>query len=144
MIDALIGGKLYGTAQQRTAQNGKGFVTAKVRASASDGEVFFVNVITFSESTGAALLALGDGDTVALSGTLTPKVWTDRSGETRPTLDLMAHAVLSAIRSSGGARPCAPRPGRARQTTRRLRSTMTICEARPRARGSSGVIGERG
>ena len=96
MIDALIGGKLYGTAQERTAQNGSGFVTAKVRATGSDGETLFVNVISFSESVAAALLALGDGDTVALAGTLTPKVWTDKHGEARPALDLMAHDVLSA------------------------------------------------
>jgi hypothetical protein len=30
-----------------------------------------------------------------LSGALTPKVWTDREGNARPALDLVAHAVLS-------------------------------------------------
>jgi single-stranded DNA-binding protein len=96
MIDGLIAGRLYGTAQRRTGQNGKTFVTAKVRAASSDGESLFVNVITFSESAGAALLGLDDGDSVALAGTLTPKVWTDKHGEARPALDMVAHGVLTA------------------------------------------------
>lgn len=95
MLDGLIGGKVYGKPAARTGQNGKRFVTAKVRAAGGDGESLFVNVITFSESTGAALLALDDGDSVALSGALTPKVWTDKNGETRPALDMVAHAVLT-------------------------------------------------
>jgi single-stranded DNA-binding protein len=96
MIDGLLGGKLFGTANSRTGQSGKTFVTAKVRAAGGDGESLFVNVIAFSESAGAALLALSDGDSVALSGTLTPKVWTDRNGETHPGLDMVAAAVLTA------------------------------------------------
>ncbi|WP_233863021.1 single-stranded DNA-binding protein [Paraburkholderia adhaesiva] len=96
MIDGLIAGRLYGTAQTRTGQSGREFVTAKVRASTSDGEALFVNVITFSDSTAAALLALEDGDAVSLAGTLTPKVWADRHGEARPALDMVAHAVLTA------------------------------------------------
>lgn len=96
MIDGLIGGKLYGTAQQRTGQSGKVFVTAKVRAAASDGESLFVNVVAFAPVVQDALLSLGDGDTVALAGTLTPKAWTDKHGDARPGLDMVAAAVLSA------------------------------------------------
>ena len=33
---------------------------------------------------------------MALSGTLTPKVWTDRNGEIHPGLDMVAAAVLTA------------------------------------------------
>lgn len=96
MIDGLIAGKLYGKSARRTGKNGKPFVTAKVRAAAGDGETLFVNVITFSNIVGDALLALDDGDSVSLSGALTPKVWTDSKGESRPVLDLVAHAVLTA------------------------------------------------
>jgi single-stranded DNA-binding protein len=96
MIDGLIAGKLYGKSARRTDKNGKPFVTAKVRAAAGDGEALFVNVITFSENVGDALLALDDGDSVSLSGALTPKVWTPPNGEPRPVLDLVAHAVLTA------------------------------------------------
>ena len=55
----------------------------------------FVSVIAFDDAPCKALLALSDGDSVALSGSLTPKVWTDREGNTRPALDLVAHQVLT-------------------------------------------------
>ena len=95
MIDALIAGRLHGQPTQRAGKNGKGFVVAKVRAAAGDGESLFVSVIAFDDAPCKALLALSDGDSVALSGSLTPKVWTDRDGNTRPALDLVAHQVLT-------------------------------------------------
>ncbi|WP_175691631.1 single-stranded DNA-binding protein [Burkholderia anthina] len=95
MIDGLIAGKLYGTANAKGGQNGKTFVTAKVRAAAGDGESLFVNVIAFDDKAKDALLALDDGDSVSLAGTLTPKVWIDKKGAARPALDMVAHAVLT-------------------------------------------------
>ncbi|MCK4121068.1 single-stranded DNA-binding protein [Ralstonia pseudosolanacearum] len=96
MIDGLIAGKVYGKPAERTGQSEKHFVTAKVRAASGDGESLFVNVIAFAEAARAALLALGDGDSVSLAGALTPKVWTDKNGQARPALDMVAHAVLTA------------------------------------------------
>lgn len=96
MIDGLIGGKVYGKPGERTGQSGKRFVTAKVRAAAGDGESLFVNVIAFDGDAQAALLALDDGDSVTLSGALTPRAWTDKNGDVRPALDMLAHAVLTA------------------------------------------------
>ncbi|WP_066742940.1 single-stranded DNA-binding protein [Cupriavidus sp. D384] len=95
MIDGLIGGKVYGKSAERQGQGGTTYVTAKVLAPSGDGESLFVNVIAFSDEVRAALLALDDGDSVALSGTLTPKVWTDKNGDTRPALDMVAHGVLT-------------------------------------------------
>lgn len=95
MIDGLIGGRLYGLPVQRKGSTGKHYVTAKVRAAAGDGEALFVNVITFSDKVGAALLALDDGDSVSLSGALTPKAWMPPNGEPRPVLDMVAHAVTT-------------------------------------------------
>lgn len=95
MIDGLIGGKLHGKPARRVGQSGKAFVTAKVRTPTANGEALFVNVIAFSESVGASLLALDDGDSVSISGALTPKAWTDRSGEAKPSLDMVAHALLT-------------------------------------------------
>ena len=96
MIDALISGKLYGQPTERTSKTGKPFALAKVRAAGGDGESLFVNVIAFDTAPCTALLALGDGDSVALSGSLTPKVWTDKEGNARPGLDMVAHHVLTA------------------------------------------------
>lgn len=95
MIDALIGGRIHGKPTQRTGNNGKPFVVCKVRTPLAEGESVFVNAIAFDKDVAAALLALDDGDSVSLSGALTPKVWTDKNGEARPSLDLVAHAVLT-------------------------------------------------
>ncbi|RQT12283.1 single-stranded DNA-binding protein [Burkholderia contaminans] len=95
MIDGLVSGRLYGEAQIGTGQNGKRFVTCKVRATAGDGETLFVNVIAFNDDVQTALLALGDADSVSLSGALTPKVWTDKNGLVKPALDMVAHGILT-------------------------------------------------
>jgi len=96
MIDAIISGKLHGQPQQRTSSNGKPYATAKVRAATGGGESLFVNVIAFSDTVQAALLVLDEGESIALSGELTPRVWIDRQGNARPSLDLLAHAALTA------------------------------------------------
>ena len=96
MIDGLVSGKLFGAPQSRKSRSGSDYVTAKVRAAAGDGEALFINVIAFSQSAGEALLALADGDSVALAGSLTPKAWVDRQGDAKPSLDMIAHAVLTA------------------------------------------------
>jgi single-stranded DNA-binding protein len=96
MIDGLISGRLYGTAQVRTGQHGTHFVTCRVRATAGDSESLFVNVIAFDDIVKDALQALDDGDSVSLAGALTPKVWTDKQGNVKPALDMVAHAVLTA------------------------------------------------
>jgi len=96
MIDGLIAGKIYGQPMQRTGTaSGNPFVVAKVRTAAGDGESIFVNVICFDTDTGHALLALADGDSVAMAGTLTPKVWTDKTGIAKPALDLVCQQLLT-------------------------------------------------
>lgn len=94
MIEALVSGKLYGQATQKTARSGNPFTTAKVRVPAGD-ESIFCNVIAFNDPAQAALLALGDGDAVALAGTLKPGVWVDQRGQARPSLDMTAAQVLT-------------------------------------------------
>ncbi len=96
MIDGLVSGRLVGTAEQREGKNATRFAVAKVRASAGDGESVVVNVIAFAADACAALLALDDGDAVALAGGLTPKVWSDKQGNTKPALDMVATRVLTA------------------------------------------------
>ncbi len=96
MIDGLVGGRLYGTAQVRTGQHGTHFVTCRVRATAGDGEIIFVNVIAFDDTVRETLEALDDGDSVSLAGSLTPKTWIDKQGNVKPALDMVAHGVLTA------------------------------------------------
>ncbi|MGH8290610.1 MAG: single-stranded DNA-binding protein [Steroidobacteraceae bacterium] len=95
MIDALIAGHVHGKPQARTSKNGNRFATTNVRASLREGNTVFVNVIAFDSAAVNALLALEAGDAVTLAGELTPKVYTPASGEPRPSLDLLAHAVLT-------------------------------------------------
>lgn len=96
-IDAFLTGKLHGAAQRRAgATSGRQFVTAKVRAAVGDADAVFVNVVAFSETAGAALLAL--------AGTRKPAAWTDREGNARPSLDLVAAEVMTLVQFEG--RPC--------------------------------------
>lgn len=111
MIDALITGRLYGHAEERAGQAGSTFVTCKVRVARDDADAVICNVIAFDEAVRGTLLALGDGDSVALSGALTPKVWTDKQGNARPALDLIAHAVLTVYHVARRRRAAHGRPG---------------------------------
>lgn len=96
MIDTLIAGRLYGSAKQGTGKNGNTYTTAKIKAAAGNGETLLCSVIAFDDKAQAGLLALDDGDSVALSGSLTPKVFQAKDGEYRAGLDMVAHAVLTA------------------------------------------------
>ena len=96
MIDALISGRLHGAPQARTSKTGSQFVTAAVRVPTKDNGSMFASVIAFSGTACRALLALQEGDAVALAGELTPKLYQPKGGgEPRASLDLVAHAVLS-------------------------------------------------
>jgi hypothetical protein len=96
MIDGLIAGRLMGDASRRVDKAGRTFIVARVLARSRADEEFIVNVIAFDEAPGAALLALADGDALSLAGALTPKVWTDKQGVVRPSLDLVAAQVMTA------------------------------------------------
>lgn len=95
MIDGLLAGRVFGEPERRAGKAGSSFVVAKVKAQAGDGDICLVNVIAFDAEVCRALLALRDGDALTLSGSLSPKVWTDKQGNTRPALDLVAHKILS-------------------------------------------------
>ena len=59
-------------------------------------DTLFVDVIAFDDDVQTGLLALNDADSVALSGALAPKVWTDKNGLVKPALDMVAHGLLTA------------------------------------------------
>lgn len=96
MIDALISGKLYGAPKQGEDKTGNPYTTAKVKVAAGNGDMLLCGVIAFDSAAQTALLALEDGDSVAMSGSLSPKVYQTKDGEYRPGLDMVAHAVLTA------------------------------------------------
>jgi len=95
-IDALIQGRMHGAPRERTSKTGSPFVTAMLRVATRDGGSLFASVICFNGTGCKALMVLGDGDSVAVSGEATLKLYQPRDGgEPRPSLDLLAHAVLS-------------------------------------------------
>ncbi len=96
MIDALIAGKIHGQPAQRTSKAGRPFAVCKVRVATGAEDSIFVSVIAFDSDPVNAILALNQGDSVALSGSIKPGVWTDRDGNTKPSLDMTAHQVLTA------------------------------------------------
>lgn len=102
VIDGLVAGRLVGEAEMRDGKNATQFAVAKVRAAGGDGEPVLVNVIAFVPEACAALRALQDGDAVSLVGALTPKVWTDKQGNTKPVLDMVASRVLAMASQSEG------------------------------------------
>ncbi len=100
MIEGLVSGHLVGLAETRQGKNGSAFTLAKIKTSTADPDNIIVNVITFSTEASIALIALDDGDALTLSGSLTPKVWTDKQGNTRPALDMIATQVLTAYHAN--------------------------------------------
>lgn len=96
MIDGLVAGRLMGEASRRVDKAGRGYVVARVLARNRVDDEYIVNVIAFDDAPAAALLALADGDALSLAGGLTPKVWVDKQGVARPSLDMVAVRVLSA------------------------------------------------
>lgn len=94
MIDALMIGTIHGQATKRTSANGSDYAVCKLRAAAGETS-YLVNVIAFSQTAMNGLLALGVGDSVAVVGNITPKIWTPDGGAPRITLDMTAHGILS-------------------------------------------------
>ena len=95
MIDALTGGSLHGTPVNRIGASGKAFVGAKVITPTGNGDRVLVNVIAFDENVRNALMTLNNGDSVALSGMLTPRVWTPPNSEPRAALGIVAHSITT-------------------------------------------------
>lgn len=111
MIDALISGKLHAHPEQRSSKNGKPYATAKMTAAGGDGQSLFVNCIAFDDAPVAALLALAAGDSLAVAGSATPKVWTDREGNHRPAMDMVVAQVLTAYHVQRKRRAMHPQQG---------------------------------
>jgi single-stranded DNA-binding protein len=95
MISGLVSGVLIGKPQKRQSTKGKPFVTAKLRATGASGESTYIDIIAFSQSAAGALLAMGGGDSLAVSGPITTKVWNNKNGETKVALDIVAAGVMT-------------------------------------------------
>ena len=95
MMAARLTGKLAAGPKPGTSRNGNPYATARVMVTTGAEERLSVSVIAFDAETVAGLLALTSGEPVTLAGELTPKVWTDKDGNARPSGDMKAHALLT-------------------------------------------------
>lgn len=96
MIDALLMGTLFGSVERRESKTGKPFWTAKVRTPMQDGESVLAGLIAFKEDAGRALMALSDGDSIAVAGELSIATYTAKDGSVKPSVRIAAHSVLTA------------------------------------------------
>ena len=119
MIEGLVGGNLWKSPEQRTAKiTGRSYVYCMVRTPMKDRDPIVVNVTAFDEGVCRALMALDDGDAVALAGPLTVRAWTDKKGEIRPGLDMVAVQLLTPYHVSHKRRAMEAQPYSNAQKTR--------------------------
>lgn len=95
MIDALIAGRVRGNPTFRTANNGAPFASFRLSATDRNGESVLCSCITFSTTVYAAVQAMEDGDSVAVSGEAEINAWAGGDGTQRIGLDVLVHSVLT-------------------------------------------------
>ena len=96
MIDALVMGKVHSAPVVRQTRHSRDYVSLTLRVPlAAENESTFAHVVAFSASACQALQVLTVGDAVSVAGRLTPGAWTDKEGNARPSVDVVADQVLS-------------------------------------------------
>lgn len=95
MIDALITGKLHAPASKLTSKAGNPFVKVRLIVHSADGGSLFVGLVAFDDTVQGELMAMSQGDSVAVAATLTPRAYIDRNGEAAPAMEGIAHHVTS-------------------------------------------------
>jgi single-stranded DNA-binding protein len=93
-VAALISGTISRAPEQKTSRNGNPFVTASIRV-VNGNEANFWRIFVFSESAQAALLALGEGDSVACQGTPKFEMYAPEGGAARVSLSLTVDQVVA-------------------------------------------------
>lgn len=92
-LDILTTGKLTKPPMRRTGQGGKTYATATMRAATEDGDIL-VNLIAFG-AIADSLLALGAGDSLAVTGRAKVSTWTGKDGTLKTGLSVTAEAIMS-------------------------------------------------
>ncbi|MEX3852634.1 single-stranded DNA-binding protein [Paraburkholderia sp. BR10923] len=94
MIDGLLGGVLVKDPETRAAKNGSTYVLATLRVPMGGDAVIFARIMAFSHVKDE-LQALAKGDPVSVTGALEIGTWKTDTGEVRPSLSVIAHAIVS-------------------------------------------------
>ena len=88
----LVQGTVFRAPESRISKSGKPFWTATIKAKGDDALSWW-KVVVFSESAGAEIMRLSDGDALAVQGSLKVETY-DRDGATKVSLTCIADAVL--------------------------------------------------
>lgn len=94
-IDILITGRLRGNASSRTSATGGAYVTFRLAANDKNRESLLCSCIAFAPAAMAHVLALAEGDAVAVSGEAAISSWLDKAGNPRQGLDVTVYEVMS-------------------------------------------------
>lgn len=93
MTYVLMTGSLYRAPEQKISKAGKPFVVATIRAKDGEASAWW-KVMGFSESAGAELMRLADGDAVSVQGSMRAELYRPEGGEARINLTVFADSVL--------------------------------------------------
>jgi single-stranded DNA-binding protein len=88
----LVSGAIFRQPEQRTSKAGKPFWTVTIKAKGDDAVAWW-KIVVFSESAGAELMRLSDGDALSVQGSLRVETY-ERDGITKISLTCIADAVL--------------------------------------------------
>jgi hypothetical protein len=98
---AIVSGALHKAADERTSKAGKQFATLTLRENVNGSTRSWR--FAFDEASIAAVLSMGVGERIAVSGEINAELWTpDDSGEPRLSWKIAANAVLTARRHGTG------------------------------------------
>ncbi|MCC8400953.1 single-stranded DNA-binding protein [Paraburkholderia sp. MMS20-SJTN17] len=95
MIDALLGGSLAKDPESRTAKNGNPYALVTLRVPNGGNIALFARITAFDAHVRDELLSLGKGDALSVAGPLEVGAWKADNGEVRPSLSMVAHAIVS-------------------------------------------------
>lgn len=116
----LINGVLFKAPEQRMSKAGKPFVSATLKVKDGDATAWW-KLLVFSETAGAELMRLGDGDAVSAQGVLKVEPY-DKDGATRINLTCFANAVLALKPAPKEHKPKADKPRESWAAPDRLRA----------------------
>jgi single-stranded DNA-binding protein len=93
---ALLSGALHKAPERRTSKGGKAYVSATMREGSGDAVTWW-KILCFSETAAEELLALADGDAVAVSGAFKVEIY-EKNGEQRLSHTVFVDRVITAHR----------------------------------------------
>jgi hypothetical protein len=89
----LVSGAMRGPATRLLSKNGRTFVTATIKV--RDGEaISWWKILAFDEGVQEALLARGEGESLAVQGSFKVEIWAPETREPRLNLTVFADAIL--------------------------------------------------